>query len=127
VAEETYEVLDGELEVFINDAWTTVRAGEKATVPPGTPHTLRNTSGRPVRLVNRHRPALRFEEMFRDFNAIIRTGKLTSLPPRNPRSLLYAALFFDKYSDAQRVTSPPQPVLGVLAKLARALGMGLDQ
>lgn len=125
-AEETYAVLEGELEVLLDHSWTTVRAGEKATVPPGTRHTLRNASSKPVRFVNGHRPALRFEQMFRDFNAIIQSGKVKSLPPKDPRSLLYAALFFVEYADVQLVTSPPQPVLGALAKLARLIGMRLQ-
>jgi hypothetical protein len=79
-----------------------------------------------VRFVNGHRPALGFEQMFRDFNSIIQRGKVKSLPPKDPRSLLYAALFFDKYADAQRVTSPPQPVLGGLAKLARVIWLRLQ-
>ena len=39
-AEESYEVLEGRLDVFIDGRWQTLRAGEKAFVPPGTPHTL---------------------------------------------------------------------------------------
>ena len=34
-AEESYEVVEGALEVFMNEEWSTVRAGEKATVPAG--------------------------------------------------------------------------------------------
>ena len=34
-AKESYEVIEGALEVFMNGEWSPVRAGEKATVPAG--------------------------------------------------------------------------------------------
>ena len=64
-AEESYEVIEGALEVFMNGNWSPVRAGEKATVPAGVPHSVRNASDEPARIVNIHRPAQRFESFFR--------------------------------------------------------------
>lgn len=49
-AEESFE---GTLDVFVDGDWSQVRAGEKATVPPGVPHTLRNTAEEPVKTVTR--------------------------------------------------------------------------
>ena len=47
-AEESYEVIEGALEVFMNGKWSPVRAGEKATVPQGcrTRFATRATSPR---------------------------------------------------------------------------------
>ena len=125
-AEESYEVLEGTLEVFIDGQWRTLRAGEKATVAPGTPHTLRNTSNQPVRLVNTHRPALGFEAMFRELNALIKAGKIKRLPPKDPRSAMYAAMLFAKYPDEQRITKPPPAVFRTLALVGRALRLKLE-
>jgi mannose-6-phosphate isomerase-like protein (cupin superfamily) len=84
-AEETFEVLKGRLHVLVHDAWTPLAAGESVTVPIGTPHTVDNRSGEQLVFVNTHRPALRFEEMFREMHALVSAGKLT-LPPRSHAS-----------------------------------------
>ena len=125
-AEESYEVIEGALEVFIDGRWLTLHPGQKATVPPGTLHTLKNDSDHPVKLINVHRPALRFETMFRELNALIKTGRIRRLPPKDPRSLIYTAMFFAKYSDEQRAISPPNAVFKTLALLGRALQLRLD-
>jgi quercetin dioxygenase-like cupin family protein len=125
-AEESYEVLEGTLEVSVDGRWQTLHSGEKVTVPPGTPHTLKNASDEPVRIVNTHSPALRFEAMFRELCALIRSGKIKRLPPGDPRSAIYAAMLFAKYSEEQYVTKPPHAVFKALALLGRAMGMRLE-
>jgi quercetin dioxygenase-like cupin family protein len=125
-AEESYRVIEGTLEVCIDGRWHTLHAGEKATVPAGKPHTLKNASAEPVRLINTHSPALRFEAMFRELQTLIAAGKIKHLPPKDPRSVVYAAMLFAKYTDEQYVTKPPHAVFKTLALLARALGLKLD-
>jgi mannose-6-phosphate isomerase-like protein (cupin superfamily) len=124
-AEETFNVLEGRLDVLIGGEWTTLDAGNRLTVPIGTPHTVDNKSGEPLVFVNTHRPALRFEEMFREMHALARAGKLT-LPPRGPRTAIYGAMLFTKHGGLQRVTKPPQAVFGVLARVGRVFGLSLD-
>jgi mannose-6-phosphate isomerase-like protein (cupin superfamily) len=124
-AEESYEVLEGSLEVLIGNEWRTLRAGEKATVPPGTPHTLRMTA-EPVRLINVHRPALRFEAMFREMHALIQAGKIKRLPAKDPRSAIYAAMLFAKYTEEQRMVKPPAGLFMTLALLGKTLGLKLE-
>jgi mannose-6-phosphate isomerase-like protein (cupin superfamily) len=125
-AEESYEVIEGTLEVLIDGRWQTLHAGEKATVAPGTPHTLKIESDQPVKLINVHRPALRLESMFRELSSLIETGRIKRLPPKDPRSVIYTAMLFAKYSDEQRVTSPPSEIFKALALLGKALGLKLD-
>jgi mannose-6-phosphate isomerase-like protein (cupin superfamily) len=125
-AEESYEVIEGTLELFRDGQWRTLHAGERATVGPGTPHTLKNTSGQPVRLVNVHRPALRFEAMFRELNLLITTGRIKRLPPKDLCSLIYTAMLFAKYTDEQRVTNPPGVIFAMLARLGKPLGLELN-
>ena len=64
-AEESYEIIAGELEVQVNGEWTTVSAGEKVVIPPNTEHAFKNTG--PAEVINIHQPAMRFEEFFRGF------------------------------------------------------------
>jgi len=125
-AEESYEVVEGTLEVFIDADWQTLHAGQTAVVPPGTPHTLRNASAEPVRLVNIHRPALRFEPMFRELHVLITTGRIKRLPPNDFRSLIYAGMLFEKYSHEQRMIKPPMAVFKALALLGRPLRLKLN-
>ena len=120
-AEESYEVIEGELEVFMNGNWSAVRAGEKATVPAGVAHSVRNASDEPVRLVNIHKPAQRFESFFRDMHRLIHEGKIKRLPPKDPRSAIYAAMLFGKYADEIRATKPPNWLFQALALVGRAL------
>jgi mannose-6-phosphate isomerase-like protein (cupin superfamily) len=120
-AEESYEVIEGALDVFVDGTWRTLRAGDAATVPAGTPHTLRNATAEPVRLLNIHRPAMQFEAFFREMHALIRQGKIKRLPPSEPRSAIYVAMLFGKYPDEMRVTKPPNGVFKALAMLGKAL------
>lgn len=120
-AEESYEVVEGALEVFINGEWSPVRAGEKATVPAGTPHSVRNAGDTPARIVNVHQPAQRFESFFRDMHRLIHEGKIKQLPPKEPRSAIYAAMLFGRYPDEIRTVKPPNGIFRALALVGRAL------
>lgn len=42
-AEESYEVIAGELEVQVEGDWSTVETGETVVVPPDTDHAFRTT------------------------------------------------------------------------------------
>jgi quercetin dioxygenase-like cupin family protein len=120
-AEESYEVVEGALDVYLDGEWRTVRAGETAIALPGVPHTLRNATTEQVRVVNIHRPALQFESFFREMHSLIQQGKIKRLPPKEPRSAIYAAMLFGKYPDEIRATKPPNQVFQALALIGRAL------
>jgi hypothetical protein len=89
-------VIEGALEVFMNGHWNPVRAGEKATVPAAMPHSVRTAGDEPARIVNIHQAAQRFEPFFRDMHRLIHEGKIKRLPPKDPRSAIYAAMLFGK-------------------------------
>jgi mannose-6-phosphate isomerase-like protein (cupin superfamily) len=125
-AEESYEVIEGALDVCVDGEWRTLRAGESAAAPAGVPHTLRNASGEPVRIVNIHRPALQFESFFREMQSLIRQGKIKHLPPKEPRSAIYVAMLFGKYPNEIRVRKPPNGVFKALAFVGRTLGFKLE-
>jgi mannose-6-phosphate isomerase-like protein (cupin superfamily) len=125
-AEESYEVVEGTIDVFVDGKWKTATAGEKVTVPAGVPHTLRNTSDHATRIVNVHAPALQFEQFFREMQGLIRSGKIKRLPPKEPRSAIYAAMLFGKYPQEIITKKPPNGVFKALALLGRGLGFKLD-
>jgi len=125
-ADESYDVIEGALDVCVNGEWRTLRAGESATAPAGAPHTLRNATKETVRIVNVHRPALQFESFFREMHALIGQGKIKQLPPKEPRSAIYVAMLFGKYPDEIRVVKPPSGVFKALALVGRALGFKLE-
>jgi hypothetical protein len=102
--------------------WSPVRAGEKATVPAGAAHSVRNVSDEPTKLVNVHRPAQRFESFFRDMHRLIHEDKIKHLPPKEPRSAIYAAMLFGNYPEEIRTTKPPNGVFQALALVGKMLG-----
>jgi mannose-6-phosphate isomerase-like protein (cupin superfamily) len=125
-ADDSFEVIEGALDFCVGGEWKTIRAGESATAPAGVPHTLRNSTPDPVRAVNVHRPALGFESFFREMHALIARGKIKQLPPKEPRSAIYAAMLFAKYPAEIRVVKPPNAVFSALALVGRALGFKLE-
>jgi mannose-6-phosphate isomerase-like protein (cupin superfamily) len=104
--EESFEVIERSIDIFKNGEWSTVRAGETATVPAGVTHTLRNASDEPAKTVTRIQPAQRSEAFFRDMHRLIHEGKLKRLPPKEPRSAIYAAMLFSSYPGDIRATGP---------------------
>jgi hypothetical protein len=124
--EESFEVIDGTLDVFIAGEWSQLRAGETATAPPGVPHTLRNATDEPITMVTIVKPAGTSEAFFRDLHRLIQEGKIKHLPPKEPRSAIYAAMLFGKYPDWFRSTKPPNQVFKALAGIGRALRFRIE-
>ena len=124
--EETYQVVSGTADVFLNGRWHQVHAGESLTVPRGAPHTIKNEHDEDVRAMNWHRPAMRFEDFSRTFHRLATSGRIKSLPPKDLSSLIYAAMLFTEYEDTQIVVKPPPFILRLLAFVGRRLGYRLD-
>ena len=59
---ESFLIIEGEMEFFVNGEIKTIRAGESVDIPPKTLHTFGNKSERPCKWVNIHSP-----KGFRDF------------------------------------------------------------
>jgi mannose-6-phosphate isomerase-like protein (cupin superfamily) len=124
--EETYQVVSGTADIFLNGRWHQVHAGESLTVPRGAPHTIKNEHDEDVRAMNWHRPAMRFEDFSRTFHRLATSGRIKSLPPKDLSSLIYAAMLFIEYEDTQIVVKPPPFILRLLAFVGRRLGYRLD-
>ncbi|OWK38492.1 hypothetical protein FRUB_07612 [Fimbriiglobus ruber] len=123
-AEESYSVVSGTLDVCVGDQWRKLNVGESVTVPAGVPHTLKNTSGAEVRLVNVHKPALGFERFFRRFHALARSGKM-KLPPSDLRSAILISMLFSEHPGEIASVKPPRRLMIVLAFVGKLLGYKL--
>lgn len=121
-AEESYEVLSGVLEVNVDGEWSKVPEGEKHSVPPGTPHTFRNTEN--VELKNVHKPALEYERFFRRFHTLV-TERGVDLPPGNFKSFILMGMLFADHEQEIVSVKPPQFVMKILASLGKLLGYQL--
>ena len=124
--EETYAVQEGSLEVLIGREWSTLEAGQSATVPAGTPHAFRNRSGSTVRFLNEHCPALRFEDYFRAVHRFSEAGKIKG--GFDIRGVLYACVLMEEYGDTMRAARAAQGALvRVLATVGRLLGIDAQE
>ena len=98
---ESYEVLEGELEVMVDDEWRTLREGESATVPPGVNHTFRQPKAA-VRVRNFHRPALGFEPFIEAMNRVCEEKNIRGV--RDPRLRIYLAQVWRQYPETLQAT-----------------------
>ena len=77
--EETFTVLEGELDVAFRGAKQVVRAGETVNVPANAPHQFHNSSSQPVRMLCICSPAGQ-EEFFLEIGVPV--ANRTTAPPK---------------------------------------------
>lgn len=77
--EETFSVLEGELEATCRGTKVVVRAGETVNIPANAPHQFHNSSAKPVRLLCICSPAGQ-EEFFLEIGVPVAT-RTTAPPP----------------------------------------------
>jgi mannose-6-phosphate isomerase-like protein (cupin superfamily) len=121
--EETYEVLDGTLDVLRDGDWHKVPVGESLTVPRGATHAFRNATETRVRFLNVHRPALAFQEYLETLDRLIRAGKVKSF--KGLRSGIYISMAAVEQPTSIQV-KPPQMLIRGLAFIGRRLGFTLE-
>jgi mannose-6-phosphate isomerase-like protein (cupin superfamily) len=120
---ETYEVLEGRLDVVIDGVWRTLEPGDTAAVPVGALHTFRNRHGVTARVRNWHRPALQFEDFIERMSGTLQEAGVTR--KRDPRVPLYLSQVMLAYPETiapgrKREALP----MRALARLARFLPGG---
>lgn len=129
--EETFEVLDGQLQVLNGRRWHEAGPGESAVVPPGTRHAYRNRGNAAAHAICWVAPPSQLLEGFlTDAAALGRAGRLTRQGiPKTPIPLLQAAVMAEHYREMVVLGSPPLPPLGLdrvlmppLARLGRRRG-----
>ena len=77
--EESFTVLEGEIETTFRGEHSTVRAGQAVNIPANAPHQFRNRSERPARLLCLCSPAGQ-EEFFMELGVPLATR--TTAPPK---------------------------------------------
>jgi uncharacterized RmlC-like cupin family protein len=78
--EEGFYILEGEITLQIGDERIAATAGMFANMPVGTPHSFKNESGNPAKMLISIAPA-GLEQMFFEFGVPIPQGATTALPP----------------------------------------------
>jgi quercetin dioxygenase-like cupin family protein len=78
--EEGFYVLEGEVTFTVNGDRVVAPAGTFANIPVGTPHSFKNESSRPARMLISVAPA-GLERMFFEFGVPLAEGTTTAPPP----------------------------------------------
>ncbi|NEM97498.1 cupin domain-containing protein [Pontibacter burrus] len=121
-ASETYRVLEGMIEVSLNDRWHQLHQGEELTVPAGVPHTFRNPSEYVTRVYNIHAPAMEFEGYFEDLGCMVTklAGESQERLHMNFKTATYLAMLMKKYSKEIVSVNPPDFIVSLLNFIGKA-------
>jgi len=121
---ESYEVLQGKFDVYINGDWKTLSVGEKAVVDKGVPHTFRNASNEITRVYNSHQPPMRFDQFFEALHKLANSGVSNSRQRRQRtlKALLYVSVVYTGYLDEIQSVRPPSAIMQVFGFMGRLLG-----
>jgi mannose-6-phosphate isomerase-like protein (cupin superfamily) len=122
--DEEFQILSGALDVWLNGQWQQLSTGQKITIPKGSPHEFRNTSGEVVRLINTHTPGLRFREYMEGIERLIRENKITGMG--GFKNTLYLSRYVVEYNDVLILVKPPYPLVKLAARLASLLGYSVQ-
>lgn len=118
---EEYEVLEGELDVLINDDWRTLQTGESASVPVGVNHTFRRPKEL-VRVRNFHRPSLGFEPFIERMCRVCDEKDIRGL--KDPRLPIYLAMVWRQFPETLQATRARDRIaMSLAASLGRVLRM----
>jgi quercetin dioxygenase-like cupin family protein len=80
--EETFSLLEGELDVIFRGARQVIRAGQTVNIPANAPHQFHNSSPRPARMLCIYSPAGQ-EDFFLEIGIPVAT-RTTAPPQRDP-------------------------------------------
>jgi quercetin dioxygenase-like cupin family protein len=78
--EEGFYILEGEITFQIGDQRNVARAGTSANMPVGTPHSFKNETNRPAKMLILVAPA-GLEQMFFELGVPVAQGTTTARPP----------------------------------------------
>lgn len=93
---ESFLIVEGEMEFFINGEIKTIKAGESVDIPPKTLHTFSNKSDSPCKWVNIHSPK-GFREFFDQMGvpADAKDAQQKSVAPDIIQKVMEKAVNFD--------------------------------
>ena len=120
---ETFEVLEGRLNVDLDGRRLVLVPGDRLVVPAKAPHRFYSTSDEPVTFTIECRPARRMEQATRIAYGLARDGRTNA--KAIPRNIWEMAVVFD-LGESYLVGLPrvvQQALFGTLARIARWLGV----
>jgi quercetin dioxygenase-like cupin family protein len=79
--EESFYVLEGEITFQVGEKRIVASAGTFANMPVGTPHSFKNESGKPARMIISVAPA-GLEKMFFEVGVPVPQGATSAAPPK---------------------------------------------
>ena len=119
---ETYEILEGEMEFYIDGKWMKAKQGDKLVAEIGQPHTFRNKTDKMARVFNTHQPAMDFDGFFRGLHIFSESG-LVKKGKLNFKGMLGISTLFTNYPEEIISVKPPAFVMKVMGSLGKALGI----
>jgi hypothetical protein len=72
-----------------------------------------------------HAPALDFPDYMADLHALVHSGNVRALPPKDPRSVIYLSMLFTAHERTLVSIKPPQRLMRILAVFGRRFGYRL--
>lgn len=117
---ETYQVLQGQFDVYVNGVWRTLATGENIVVAKSVPHTFRNAHTETTRVYNTHQPALKYDAYFQDLHKLAQSGVVTP-NQMTFKAHLYQAVLQTRYADENRLAHPPYPIMQLLGFIGRLM------
>jgi quercetin dioxygenase-like cupin family protein len=115
IQREEFQVLQGELQVYKENKWITLKAGEGILIPARTAHTYKNTSNETAVFDFCITPKGRFKSMIEEMDASVQQGKITG---KNLTSMMRLSKIMAAYPDVTQNVAPPQFVIKAMGKLA---------
>lgn len=122
--EEEYQVISGTFDVNLNGMWQQHSAGDIIIVPAGVPHTIRNSSAKPVKILNYHKPSLNFEQYIRTLGRLVMHGKIKD---DNFTSMVYISMLWKQYNDTIRAAGLMRLLTIILALWGNLRGYKIDE
>ena len=116
--EETFYVVQGELAVYKQDRWITLKAGDILTIPAKTPHSYKNTSKKPVLFEFHITPRGRFRKMLEAMDVYVQQSKIRGT---DFKSVSYMCRVMADFPDVTQSVQPPQFVVQLMAGINKVL------
>jgi len=124
VQEETFFVLDGELDVYKENKWHTLKAGDSLFIPKNTAHSYRSRYHEQSTFEYRLTPKGKFTEMLQTFERLMVDGKL-----KNDTSLsakIYLSMVFKHHQNEIKSVSPPHFIISLMNSIGKMIGYRLN-
>lgn len=117
--DESFTVVEGELNIQVGSEWRVLRAGESVQVPRKTPHTYANRSDDVCVFRYRLTPGGDFTRMMRVFEDLGRSGRVRKIG--DPRTMIHIAAVISRFDHHVRSVRPPHFVMKAIGSLSRFL------